>query len=262
MRQTRRAFTLIELLVVISIIALLIALLLPALRGARVAARDTLCKANERQILIAQHNHATEHGYFRPGKWAGAFDGLSEWTRALTHPRYEYLGDYVDDSMANAGVLPAVLVCPEGEESVTKVDQRFTGNDFLYRRNRIWPGYLPLGAVVGDSGPGGASASGWDDHPPARAMMIEKADHGGFPGTSENHLRFRTSEWTNLPASVANGFIAFRHGNPQSVTISGTAYDRGSQNVGFVDGSVQTVTAEAMLTARTNHGNRWYDHLR
>jgi prepilin-type processing-associated H-X9-DG protein/prepilin-type N-terminal cleavage/methylation domain-containing protein len=47
------AFTLIELLVVISIIALLISLLLPSLSQSRDQSRNVLCKANLRQIAIA-----------------------------------------------------------------------------------------------------------------------------------------------------------------------------------------------------------------
>ncbi len=60
-----RAFTLVELLVVISIIALLIALLMPALRRARMAAHQVVCASNLHQIHVASVAYAMDHdGYF------------------------------------------------------------------------------------------------------------------------------------------------------------------------------------------------------
>src|SRR5687767_627714 len=61
------AFTLVELLVVIGIIAVLIALLLPALGGARRAADRTTCLSNQRQLGQALVMYANQHkGFFPP----------------------------------------------------------------------------------------------------------------------------------------------------------------------------------------------------
>jgi len=67
----RRAFTLIELLVVVAILALLMAILLPSLRGAKVIARRVACLSNQRQIGIAVHMWLNDKNGWFPHKYIG-----------------------------------------------------------------------------------------------------------------------------------------------------------------------------------------------
>ena len=67
MKTVKAKFTLIELLVVISIIAILAAMLLPALQRARYMARITVCTNNSRQIAIATQTYTADYDDYYPG---------------------------------------------------------------------------------------------------------------------------------------------------------------------------------------------------
>lgn len=68
----RRCFTLIELLVVVAVIAVLAALLLPALAKSRDRATRVLCMSNQRQSLIACLTYADEQANQLPTQYAPA----------------------------------------------------------------------------------------------------------------------------------------------------------------------------------------------
>lgn len=80
----KSGFTLIELLVVMSILALLIGLLLPALAQARRASLRAACASNLRQLAIANHAYASGRAHFVAAAediWSG---NLTRWHGART----------------------------------------------------------------------------------------------------------------------------------------------------------------------------------
>lgn len=83
MMTTRRrpvaGFTLVELLVVLGLVAVLMALLLPALGRARCAARRAVCQNVLKQWSLALHIYADDHGNFMPRESFGLGVQLNRW---------------------------------------------------------------------------------------------------------------------------------------------------------------------------------------
>ncbi len=71
----KRGFTLVELLVVITIIAILIALLLPAVQMAREAARRGQCTNNIKQLCLGCLTHEQAQKFFPTGGWGWGWVG-------------------------------------------------------------------------------------------------------------------------------------------------------------------------------------------
>lgn len=101
-RHQKPAFTLIELLVVIAIIAILAALLLPALAKAKEKGRQTYCLSSTHQQALAIHMYASENNdYLPPVAFLDANTNEIDWP-ALLNPYLQSIQIHLCPSDVNA----------------------------------------------------------------------------------------------------------------------------------------------------------------
>jgi len=152
----RSGFTLVELLTVIAIVAVLIALLLPAVMRTREVARRSQCRNNLKQFGLAMHNYHGAHRCFPPGLIAN-LSGTEAYAtaHALLLPYFEQanLAKNYDSSLSFHVQPPAVLtavipvfVCPSNAKSnpvhrpqfkTFGLPETYGATDYIYSRGAI-----------------------------------------------------------------------------------------------------------------------------
>lgn len=141
----KKGFTLVELLVVISIIALLVSILLPAMNKARQQAYFVICATQLRQIGVAEMNYAEDYeGKITPGDWMSgtlltADKNATPDGKAVVGMGHLLLGNYLPLPSSDQ----CIFWCPAAQRDLKQYDpinsankDVFTKDYFLEKWNR------------------------------------------------------------------------------------------------------------------------------
>ncbi|MBI1177075.1 prepilin-type N-terminal cleavage/methylation domain-containing protein [bacterium] len=175
-QSVRRGFTLIELLVVVGIIAILAALILPALGRARRAAKKTICLNHFRQIAAYASMYEADHDDLIPDPIGGNPVRRDLWCGTeesrLDEAKKRDLNQYVTNNFE-------IFVCPEDRgidlepDGVSHLPTQFNAMGNSYVSNRaIWQNTLHRnhGTAIGNH-------FGWVSKPAKFILLTEPSAH-------------------------------------------------------------------------------------